>query len=198
MSIIQGLDYGSPMVISWMFIISSAVGFFFSAMNTVTATAISREGPNFFVLKYIPVPYKTQLLAKVASGAAITIPAMLLFFIAAQLLLNAPMLVFFGMLLLSLPGGVILSYVGLLVDLARPKLDWENEAYAVKQNVNVMIIMFGGMLLVVPVILLGLLLVFVGMPAVTFAVLFLLTGGIAAGAHFILMNIAEKRMIKIG
>jgi ABC-2 type transport system permease protein len=198
MSFIQGLDYASPMVISWMLIISSAVGFFFSAMNTVTATAISREGPNFFVLKYIPVPYKTQLLAKVASGAAITIPAMLLFFIAAQLVLNAPMIVFFGMLLLSLPGGIILSYVGLLVDLARPKLDWENEAYAVKQNVNVMIIMFGGMLLVVPVILLGLLLVFVGIPVVTFAVLFLLTSGIAVGAHFILMTIAEKRMMKIG
>jgi ABC-2 type transport system permease protein len=198
MSFLESINYGDPMVISWMLIISSAVGFFFSAMNTVTATAISREGPNFFVLKYIPVPYKTQLLAKVASGAAITIPAMLLFFIAAQLMLNAPPLVFLGMLLLSLPGGIVLSYIGLLVDLARPKLDWENEAYAVKQNVNVMLIMFGGMLMVVPVILLGMLLVLIRMPVITFAVLFLLTTGIAAGAHFILMGIAEKRMMKIG
>jgi ABC-2 type transport system permease protein len=191
-------NFSDPLVINWMFVVSSAVGFFFSAMNTVTATAISREGPNFFVMKYIPVPYKTQLLAKVASGARITMPAMVLFFVAAQLFLKLPILVFLGMLLLSLPGGVLLSYIGLMVDLARPKLDWENESYAVKQNVNVMIIMFGGMLMVVPVILLGVLLVWIGIPLLTFAVLFVITAGIGLGAHFILINLSEKRMMQIG
>jgi ABC-2 type transport system permease protein len=149
-------------------------------------------------MKYIPVPYRTQLLAKVASGAGITMPAMVLFFLVAQMFLKLPVLVFLGMLLLSLPGGVLLSYAGLLVDLTRPKLDWENEAYAVKQNVNVMILMFGGMLMVVPVVVLGILLVMVGMPLVTFAVLFFLTAGLAAGAHFVLLNLAEERMMKIG
>jgi ABC-2 type transport system permease protein len=191
-------NFADPLVINWLFVVSCAVGFFFSAMNTVTATAISREGPNFFVMKYIPVPFRTQLLAKVASGSIITIPAMLLFFVAAQFVLKVSAPVFIGMLLLSLPGGVLLGYAGLLVDLARPKLDWENEAYAVKQNVNVLILMFGGMLMVVPVVVLGIFLVMIGMPLVTFAVLFFLTAGMAVGAHFFLINIAEKRMMKIG
>ncbi len=191
------LNYSDSGMVNWVFIISVAMGFFFGAMNTSTATSISREGHNFFVMKYLPMSYRAQLQAKVAAGVAITIPAMLLTFIAAEIVLRAPVFIFLGALLLSLPGGIFLCYIGLLADMLHPKLDWENEAYAVRQNMNVMIVIFGGMLLAVPIVLLGFWLSGIAAPFVVFLILLAVSGGLAAGMHFLVLNVCEARLRKL-
>ena len=47
--------------------------------------------------------------------------------------------------LLALTAGVGLTAVGMIIDLARPLLDWINPMKAIKQNLNVLIAFFADM-----------------------------------------------------
>jgi len=112
---------------------------------TVTATAISREGRNFIVMKYLPLRYQTQLHAKAMSGLLVVLPGLLLVFAALFWLFSPPILLAIAAILIAVPCAIFLNYLGLVFDLLRPKLNWDNEAEAVKQNVNVLLMIFGAM-----------------------------------------------------
>jgi len=112
---------------------------------TITATAISREGRNFFVMKYLPVRFQTQLHAKAMSGMLVVFPGLLLVFVALFIVFNPPILLAVAAIFIAIPCVVFLNYLGLFFDLLRPKLDWDNEAEAVKQNMNVLLMIFGAM-----------------------------------------------------
>jgi len=141
--IIDLIDFTNPRVASMALVAMCAIGLFMGGMASVAATAISREGNNFFIMKYLPVSYSTQLNAKAVSGLIILLPAFLFMIIPIQIVLGAPIWLFACGVLLALPGMVIVNYLGLYIDLVRPKLTWDNEQAAVKQNLNSMIPMFG-------------------------------------------------------
>jgi ABC-2 type transport system permease protein len=61
-----------------------------------------------------------------------------------QVYFKAPLFLFLGILLLTLPGAVCVNYFGLCLDLIKPKINWENEQQAVKQNFNVLFQMMAG------------------------------------------------------
>jgi len=111
----------------------------------ITATAISREGRNFFVMKYLPVRYQTQLHAKAMSGLLVVLPGLLVIFAALTWLFQPPVLLAVAAVLIAVPCAVFLNYLGLYFDLMRPKLDWDNESEAVKANMNVLLMVFGAM-----------------------------------------------------
>ncbi|HHV70998.1 MAG TPA: hypothetical protein GXX38_00115, partial [Clostridia bacterium] len=83
-----------------------------------------------------------QIMAKVLSGVAMGLVGLLVLIIAALVLLSPPLY----LVLLTLIAGVIgiffTSFLGMLIDLHFPKLDWDNEQKAVKQNFNSVINMF--------------------------------------------------------
>lgn len=118
-----------------------AVSVFVTAANAVTATAISREGGNIFVTKYLPVDFKKQILAKVLSGVVLGLTGMILIILAANLLIPMPAYLILLLILSGTWGVFFSSLAGMAVDLHFPKLHWENEQKAVKQNLNVMIMM---------------------------------------------------------
>ncbi|MCH5138958.1 transporter, partial [Clostridiaceae bacterium UIB06] len=49
-------------------------------------------------------------------------------------------------LLFSLPAITFISIIGIIIDLNFPKLNWDNEVKAVKQNFNLVITLFIGMI----------------------------------------------------
>lgn len=131
---------------------------FISSGNAITSTAISREGRSLYFMKYIPMPMEKQLMAKVYSGMLLSaIGIVLLAVIAAAVGVN--LLTALAALVLSLLASAVGALVGLLIDAARPKLDWLNEQQAIKQNINVMLHMLVGLLItaavIVPVLILG-------------------------------------------
>jgi len=142
---IEWVDFSDPRIASVVLAGMCAIGFFIGGMVSVAGTSISREGRNLFIMKYLPVPYSTQLNAKAASGLVILLPALLFMLVPLQVIFNAPILIFVGGVLLTVPGVVFVNYLGLYVDLLRPKLNWDNEQAAVKQNLNIIILMFGSM-----------------------------------------------------
>ena len=60
---------------------------------------------------------------------------------------------------------ILTNYIGIYIDLKRPKLEWENETVAVKQNTNTLIYMLIDMAITMLIVALGVLLLFVKLPA---------------------------------
>lgn len=123
---------------------------FASCSNAISTTAISREGKNLFILKYIPMKYKDQLMAKVLSAVVLGIAGMLMVSVLGIVLIKLPLDLVLLMIIVGAVGILFTSFIGIFIDLNFPKLQWDTEQKAVKQNLNVLISMiiciaFGGL-----------------------------------------------------
>ena len=118
-----------------------ASGFLFSNLNMISSTAISREGTNISFMKYIPMSLKQQLQAKVLSGILMSVISMLLTIF--------PLTWYFAAAAASLITIVLGNYASLALDILHPKLVWEQEAAAVKQNMSGIVSMLAGMAMTV-------------------------------------------------
>lgn len=110
---------------------------FLTASNSIAATSLSREGREFLISKYIPLSYQKQIQAKLLSGYVFSGLGALLLMTAASLLLPLDTGITGTILAVSLTAITPVIEAGLLIDIIHPKLDWDNEQKAVKQNVNV-------------------------------------------------------------
>lgn len=117
---------------------------FISSSNVISSTAISREGKYYYVNKYIPLSYKTQIMAKVFSGVFISYIGVLLVFIVGEIVLKLSIINILLMLIISPIAVLYPNLLGIIIDLLNPKLKWDSEQKAVKQNINGVINMFGG------------------------------------------------------
>jgi ABC-2 type transport system permease protein len=126
---------GLVILLSALFMIISC------CINGVASSTFSREGSQFWISKAIPVAPREQVAAKflhsylVSSMGIAAALAVLTFFIHLKpILLIAAM----GLALIT---NVLLTAIGMMIDLARPLLDWTNPQKAIKQNLNVMLSM---------------------------------------------------------
>ena len=127
-----------------------ASGFLFSNLNMISSTAISREGTNISFMKYIPMSLKQQLQAKVLSGILMCVISMLLTMVCVYFLLPIfPLTWYFAAAAASLITIVLGNYASLALDILHPKLVWEQEAAAVKQNMSGIVSMLAGMAMTV-------------------------------------------------
>lgn len=107
-----------------------------SGGNVTAATAISREGSGFFVLKYVPVSYRTVLAAKVLVGWLLTLAGAVILLAGGHFLLKLPVAFTAMMLVCAVAATLFTCLTGIMIDLWSPKLNWDNEQKAVKQNMN--------------------------------------------------------------
>lgn len=131
----QNIDAFLPYVLAGVVMITA----FISSTSASASTAISRDGSAVIFAKIMPVPYYTQLKAKLyASFLLCGIPGAIVMGIVASVM-NCGL--FNSILIMFVAGtaSVYVSGVGLLVDMGRPKLVWTDENAAVKQNVNSLI-----------------------------------------------------------
>jgi ABC-2 type transport system permease protein len=133
---IKSIDWTNPDLLLMVSFAGVALGLMMSSLNLITPTALSREGTNIFFMKYIPMSYVKQIQAKIASGLAVSFLGILFSLIAAVTLLRIHPIVIILILVMSIQGMIFMNYLGMIVDLIRPKLVWEQEAAAVKQNLN--------------------------------------------------------------
>ena len=107
-----------------------------SALNSLSSTAFTREGAHVDIIKYIPVPYETQMYAKAAVALLVTYPALVLTVIIASFYVgwSVPWSLYYCLLALS---ALILSIViGLSMDSAAPFTLWDDEYSALRGNLN--------------------------------------------------------------
>lgn len=112
---------------------------FVSMMNMASPTAISRDGRDAVVSRYVPVPPEAQMIGKLLPGLGLSLAALLLTAAPVCILFRPGLSLALPVCGLSVVSVVTFNMVGLLVDCAFPKLDWDDETIAVKRNFNVAI-----------------------------------------------------------
>ncbi len=111
---------------------------FIAGTNGITESALSREGKLLYIMKILPMSYTRQLWAKLTVGILMSLCGTLILIIIFVALIQPP-LWFILLLAMMLPGATLLPNLsGLVFELFWPKLNWENEQKAVKQNLNVL------------------------------------------------------------
>ncbi len=136
-SVTSGGEFSYAIALSACIVITGLVGWF----NFTNAVAITKEGNNFFFMKIIPVPIKTQLRAKHAAGLVIGNISSFAYCIVVFVLFKMPPLMIVLALIISFLCTMFFNYTMLWIDILRPKLQWENETAAIKQNFNSVISM---------------------------------------------------------
>ncbi len=107
-----------------------------TALNSISSNAISREGKHFSFMKYIPVPYKTQWNVKVRVGILFPVLGIFIYYIPLFILIRMPLtdsLLYLGICLLSV---CLIAYLGIYIDSNQPKLIWDDELSALRENYN--------------------------------------------------------------
>ena len=112
------------------------LAFIASAMNSLASTAFTREGQHVDLLKYIPVPYKTQAMIKGFISIAITYPALLLCDIALMFFFKISIGLFLYYAIVILASLIITTIIGLYLDSSHPHVTWEDEYSALRGNLN--------------------------------------------------------------
>lgn len=128
----QGLSFNGEAVCDILIILQVLF-----SLSTISLTAISREGKNAVLIKYLPVELYKQFVYK-------NIPQIMLNFLVTVVILggiyyfvpNINLLYLFLVGLIAIIINVINSYVMLLVDLRRPNLDWDTQFAVVKKSEN--------------------------------------------------------------
>jgi len=117
---------------------------FFTVCGSVhgaAASSFSREGAQFWISRVIPMPPPVQVTAKFCMPNLIGALGIAAAAAAAAFSLPVPPARLCTAAALALAVTALFTAVGMILDLARPLLDWTNPQKAMKQNLNVLLSM---------------------------------------------------------
>ncbi len=123
------------------------VSAFCLATCSTTNSSISLEGNKFWLYKSLPISSKVFVYSKVAMNYILVLVSSTIAFI--MLLISNKVGVIYSLLtyVMLLSNGLIVSLVGIIINMLFPKLDYENETAVVKQSASVGISMLGFMVI---------------------------------------------------
>lgn len=139
-------------------LIMIAISFIATALNSLASTAFTREGRHLALVKFIPVPYRTQVYAKAAVSVIFTYPMLLLTDIIVCINLKASVFRCLLYALLMLFAHIISLVIGMILDSSSPYVTWDDEYSALRGNLNAFFNMAVMMVISFGVLLIGLLL----------------------------------------
>lgn len=109
---------------------------FFTMFIYISITAISRDGENAVFMKYIPVSLYKQYLYKIIPNIIMNIVTIIITLGMAEYLLRLPAITLIALFIVATIMGILQSIAMIIVDLKRPKLNWDSEYAVAKQNLN--------------------------------------------------------------
>ena len=109
---------------------------FFTMFIYISITAISRDGENAVFMKYIPVSLYKQYMYKIIPNIIMNIVTIIITLGMAEYLLNLPVITLIALFIVATIMGILQSIAMIIVDLKRPKLNWDSEYAVAKQNLN--------------------------------------------------------------
>lgn len=130
-----------------LFIIALLPCFIIMSISMVSSTTISREGKAFWLTQIIPVSIKAQIKGRVKAAVIFYWISAFLYQILIGVLLKFEFLYIIYGLMLTFAAALPFAYSGLIIDISKPKLLWDKEAEAVKQNFNAVVGMLACLLL---------------------------------------------------
>lgn len=140
---------GKPEAAPYILLGGLGLMLFTAGMNLVASTSLSREGKTFWITKMIPVSARQQVTAKLILSYLVSAAGVIITGLILWVFLKQPPLLVLGAILVGLLGAIPMAALSLLLDVFHPKLIWNSEQEAMKQNMNGII----GMLLSIFVLL---------------------------------------------
>jgi ABC-2 type transport system permease protein len=134
----SGADIGAKLSEStdyYGFALIAAFGFSAIAISSgcAASTAVSREGKDFMVSRYIPISPKDQLKSKIISSVLINEIGFVLV-IGSMIALGAPLGLIIVGSIVSIGSIFAISLIELYMDFKSPRLEWETEKAMFKKN----------------------------------------------------------------
>ena len=120
---------------------------FLLSTTEITASSISLEGRQLWILREAPVSAGEIFLVKTGMQMLVTLPCLLVGVICAAVAVGVDVGSTVLLLVLGLLFSGVMSQGGLLANLFLPKLDAPNDTVVVKQSASVLIVMFGAWVL---------------------------------------------------
>lgn len=110
--------------------------------NLVSAPSVSLEGKNLWILQSFPVEPIRVLNAKLKLHILVSAPIAAAAALVFSVLTSAGILMTVFMILAPIVSIVFFGCFGLMINLLKPMMDWDNEAQVVKQSASVMLSLF--------------------------------------------------------
>ena len=125
---------------------------FFTMFIYVSITAVSRDGENAVFMKYIPVSLYKQYIYKIIPNILMNIITIVVTLAIAQYIVHLPISTLILLFIVSTIIALLQSILMIIVDLKRPKLNWDSEYAVVKQNFNLIFPMIFSMINIVIIV----------------------------------------------
>ena len=173
-------------------VIIAAVFCLFPAMTSTTASSISLEGKQLWILKAHPVRTEDIFWSKYMLNILLLVPVSVLsaIFIGVRVQMSPLEIIGFASVLAFL--GILVSLLGLIVNLLFPRFDWDSETAVVKQSMSVLMAMLAGFVSAcIPFVLYFTLLQQFGFLGFCAAAI-LIYGILTAGSYFFLKTAGRK------
>ena len=145
------LIYLSPMDIQS--ILGDGISFIFillfvgaMSITTTTACSISIEGKQFWILKSLPVKTKQVFWGKLAVNLIITLPVIIIGAIICTILYKLSIIDLIFIIIIPTLMVFYISYMGLFINLAFPRFDYDSDVKVVKQSLSVLLTLLLGMI----------------------------------------------------
>ncbi len=130
-----------PMAGEFITPIIVAVFAFCTGLTLITASSISLEGKNLWIVKSLPISIKNILRSKVLVNLTLTAPAVLINTVIAAIAFGLQAGTAAAILVVSLLYCLFPAVAGLMVNLYFPKLEWTTHTAVVKQSASVILSM---------------------------------------------------------
>ena len=136
MALVRAMMAANPLIV----ILGSALFMTIcGSINGTVSSTFSREGAEFWISRVIPVAPREQAAAKFLHSYLVAMLGAVTASIVAAVFFHLRVVHLLPAFVLSMAAGVLLTAVGMMIDLARPLLDWTNPQKAIKQNLNVLL-----------------------------------------------------------
>ncbi len=135
-------EIGTITPIIMMFMITFCIG-----MSPASASNISIEGKNYWILKSAPISNKELLKSKIIFSLSLSCPCALIASILAIVLFQVTTYMIIGLILLPLLYATTITLIGIILNMIYPKMEWVNEVTVVKQSASVLLTMCSGFVL---------------------------------------------------
>ena len=150
-SLVTSTD-NNTLIIIFMFVIG--VSILLPALNSIASSSFSREGKNFYFMKYIPMDYSSQVSVKLLVSFIIAFVGVNAFSLIFYLVIGLKVSTAFIFLVISFLAILFICSLGIIIDSINPKLVWDDELNALRENSNNFIVM--GISIFVFIVLVGL------------------------------------------
>lgn len=129
----------NTLIIIFMFVIG--VSILLPALNSIASSSFSREGKNFYFMKYIPMDYSSQVYVKLLVSFIIAFIGVNVFSLIFYLFIGLKVSTAFIFLIISFLAILFICSLGIIIDSINPKLVWDDELNALRENSNNFIVM---------------------------------------------------------